>query len=95
METAITDDVAVVMLTHVNYRTGRMYDLGRITERAHAHGAIMLWDLRTRPAPYRSIYRARMRISPWAVVTSISTADPVRPRICTSQSGIKRTSRPS
>jgi len=33
------------MLTHVNYRTGRMYDLQRITERAHAHGAIMLWDL--------------------------------------------------
>jgi kynureninase len=45
IETAIADDVAVVMLTHVNYRTGRMYDLRRITERAHAHGAIMLWDL--------------------------------------------------
>ncbi|HEY2896156.1 MAG TPA: kynureninase [Gemmatimonadaceae bacterium] len=45
IEAAITDDVAVVMLTHVNYRTGRMYDLRRITERAHAHGAIMLWDL--------------------------------------------------
>jgi kynureninase len=45
IEAAITDDVAVVMLTHVNYRTGRMYDLRRITERAHAAGAIMLWDL--------------------------------------------------
>jgi kynureninase len=45
VEAAITDDVAVVMLTHVNYRTGRMYDLRRITERAHAHGAVMLWDL--------------------------------------------------
>ncbi len=45
MEGAITGDVAVVMLTHVNYRTGRMYDLRRITERAHAAGAIMLWDL--------------------------------------------------
>ena len=45
IEAAITDDVAVVMLTHVNYRTGRMYDMQRITERAHAHGAIMLWDL--------------------------------------------------
>jgi len=45
IEAAITDDVDVVMLTHVNYRTGRMYDLQRITERAHAHGAIMLWDL--------------------------------------------------
>jgi kynureninase len=33
------------MLTHVNYRTGRMHDLRRITERVHARGAIMLWDL--------------------------------------------------
>lgn len=45
IESAITDDVAVVMLTHVNYRTGRMHDMQRITERAHARGAIMLWDL--------------------------------------------------
>ena len=45
IEAAITDDVAVVMLTHVNYRTGRMHDMRRITERAHARGAIMLWDL--------------------------------------------------
>ena len=45
MEAAITDEVAVVMLTHVNYRTGRMYDMRRITELAHERGAIMLWDL--------------------------------------------------
>jgi kynureninase len=45
MESAITDDVAAVMLTHVNYRTGRMYDLARVTQRAHARDAIMLWDL--------------------------------------------------
>jgi kynureninase len=45
IEAAINDDVAVVMLTHVNYRTGRMYDMQRITERVHARGAIMLWDL--------------------------------------------------
>ncbi|MDB4909651.1 MAG: kynU [Gemmatimonadetes bacterium] len=45
IESAITSDVAIVMLTHVNYRTGRMHDMRRITERAHAAGAIMLWDL--------------------------------------------------
>jgi kynureninase len=45
IEAAITDDVAVVMLTQVNYRTGRMHDMQRITDIAHARGAIMLWDL--------------------------------------------------
>ncbi|HEY4943226.1 MAG TPA: kynureninase [Rhizomicrobium sp.] len=45
MAGAITDDVAVVMLTHVNYRTGRMYDMNGLTASAHRHGAVMLWDL--------------------------------------------------
>jgi kynureninase len=42
---AITDDVAVVMLTHVDYRSGRMYDMEAITKKAHEVGAVMLWDL--------------------------------------------------
>lgn len=33
---AIDDDVAVVVLTHVSYRTGRMLDMAGITARAHA-----------------------------------------------------------
>lgn len=42
---AITDDVAVVLLTQVDYRSGRMHDMKAITERAHAAGAVMIWDL--------------------------------------------------
>lgn len=37
--------VAVLMLTHVNYRTGRMHRMADITKSAHAAGAIVVWDL--------------------------------------------------
>jgi len=42
---AIDDGVACVLLTHVSYRTGRMYDMAKITEAAHDKGALMIWDL--------------------------------------------------
>jgi kynureninase len=41
----ITQDVAAVMLTHVDYRTGRVHDMKAITDKAHDAGAIMIWDL--------------------------------------------------
>ncbi|MEP1535906.1 MAG: kynureninase [Paracoccaceae bacterium] len=42
---AITEDVAVVMLTQVDYRSGRLHDMNAITARAHEMGAVMIWDL--------------------------------------------------
>ncbi len=42
---ALTDQVAVLMLTHVNYRTGAMFDMAGVTAAAHAVGALTVWDL--------------------------------------------------
>ena len=42
---ALTPDVAVLMLTHVNYRTGAMHDMPAVTAAAHAAGVVMVWDL--------------------------------------------------
>jgi kynureninase len=41
----IDADTAVVTLTHVNYKSGRMYDMAAITAAAHEAGALMMWDL--------------------------------------------------
>jgi kynureninase len=41
----ITEDVAVLMLTEVDYRTGRMHDMKALTELAHANGVVTVWDL--------------------------------------------------
>lgn len=39
------DDLAVVHLTQVNYKTGRIYDMEAITKAAHEAGALVIWDL--------------------------------------------------
>jgi kynureninase len=45
LDDVLDDDVAVVVLTHVNYRTGRRYDLDAVTRKVQAAGALMVWDL--------------------------------------------------
>ncbi len=45
LRATIDCDTAVVMLTHVNYRTGRLLDLEGLTRHAQAQGALTIWDL--------------------------------------------------
>ncbi|SPF79800.1 kynureninase [Pseudoprimorskyibacter insulae] len=42
---ALSEDVAVLMLTHVDYRTGRMHDMAALTQKAQALGIVVIWDL--------------------------------------------------
>jgi len=42
---SLTPELAVLMLTHVNYRTGAMHDMASVTAAAHANGTLMVWDL--------------------------------------------------
>ncbi|WP_298933121.1 kynureninase [uncultured Ruegeria sp.] len=42
---ALTEEIAVLMLTEVDYRTGRKHDMKALTELAHANGVVTVWDL--------------------------------------------------
>lgn len=42
---AIDDDTALVLLTHVHFKTGAMWDMPAVTQQAQQHGALMMWDL--------------------------------------------------
>ena len=45
LEAALDDSVAVLLLTHVHYKTGAMHNMARLTRAAHDAGALVLWDL--------------------------------------------------
>lgn len=45
LEQALDDSVCVLLLSHVNYRTGHLYDMASVTAQAHACGALTIWDL--------------------------------------------------
>jgi len=45
LEQALDDDVAVVLLSHVNYRTGYLYDMQEVTKQIHNANALVIWDL--------------------------------------------------
>ncbi len=42
---AIDEDVALVMLNHVNYKSGEIYPMEELTALAHEQGALTLWDI--------------------------------------------------
>jgi kynureninase len=45
VEAALTDEIAVSMITEVDYRTGRKHDMAALTAKAHEHGVVTVWDL--------------------------------------------------
>ncbi|WP_076860278.1 kynureninase [Bradyrhizobium mercantei] len=45
VEAALSDDIAVLYLTEVDYRTGRRHDMRTLTAKAHALGIVTVWDL--------------------------------------------------
>lgn len=91
IDAAVGADTAVLMLTHVNYKTGEMLDMAALTALAHARGALTVWDLAHSAGRCPSRWARHKPITQSAARTSISTAAQVlrhssgyRPRCATS-----------
>ena len=70
VEGALDERVAVLMLTEVDYRTGRRHDMRSIADRAKAFGAVTIWDL-AHSARSRSTSPIAASISPSAAAINI------------------------
>jgi kynureninase len=45
IQSQLTDEVAVLLLTHTHYKTGRLHDMKAVTRAAQAQGILVIWDL--------------------------------------------------
>ncbi|WJG10318.1 kynureninase [Aliiglaciecola sp. LCG003] len=45
IEASLSENVAVLLLTHVNFRSGVIHDMQRLTKLAHDKGILVIWDL--------------------------------------------------
>ena len=42
---SLNEEVAAILLTEVNYKTGQILDMSKITKKAHEKGILVIWDL--------------------------------------------------
>ena len=89
---ALGPDVALVVLSAVNYRSAAIVDIGLVTSAARDAGALVLWDLSHAGGSIPVELGANRSTSRSAARTSTSTADPARPPTSTSAASSRTSS---